>query len=194
LPPRTSGDYAWVQHMIKSMAAKTGRMAVVLPHGALFRMGVEGKIRQKIVETDALEAVIGLGPNLFYGTGLAACILVFRARTKSVRKKQVLIIDASRLFKKGRNQNTLEPEHVEQIFKWYRGYTDVPGAARVVKLEDIARNDWNLNIPRYVEPIAAEETISVDEALANLKESLEAAYVAEEKLTGLLKQGGLWHE
>ena len=97
--------------MLKSMAPNTGRMAVVLPHGALFRMGVEGKIRQKIAEMDVLEAVIGLGPNLFYGTGLAACILVFCARKKADRKKRVLTIDASRLFKKGRNQNTLEPEH-----------------------------------------------------------------------------------
>jgi type I restriction enzyme M protein len=191
LPPRTSGDYAWVQHMIKSMAVKTGRMAVVLPHGALFRMGVEGKIRQKIVEMDVLEAVIGLGPNLFYGTGLAACILVFRARKKPARKKQVLIIDASRLFKKGRNQNTLEPEHVEQVFRWYRGYVDVPGAARVVTLDEIARNDWNLNIPRYVEPISAEETIGVDEALANLRQSLDEAYIAEARLTELLRDAGL---
>ena len=76
MPPAKSGDYAWVQHMIKSMAPKTGRMAVVLPHGALFRMGAEGKIRQKILAMDLLDAVIGLGPNLFYGTGLAACILI----------------------------------------------------------------------------------------------------------------------
>jgi type I restriction enzyme M protein len=139
-----NGDALWcncqgLQHMIKSMAAKTGRMAVVLPHGALFRMGVEGKIRQKIIETDALDAVIGLGPNLFYGTGLAACILVFRARKKPARRNQVLIIDASRLFKKGRNQNTLEPEHVEQFFEWYRGYVDVPGAARAVSIDDIVK-------------------------------------------------------
>ncbi len=80
MPPARSGDYAWVQHMLRSMAPGTGRMAVVLPHGALFRMGAEGKIRQKILGMDLLEAVIGLGPNLFYGTGLAACILVFRQR------------------------------------------------------------------------------------------------------------------
>jgi type I restriction enzyme M protein len=78
MPPAKSGDYAWVQHMIKSMAPATGRMAVVLPHGALFRMGAEGAIRKKLLHMDLLEAVIGLGPNLFYGTGLAACILVFR--------------------------------------------------------------------------------------------------------------------
>ena len=88
MPPRKSGDYAWVQHMIKSMAPTTGRMAVVLPHGALFRMGEEGEIRQKILEMDLLEAVIGLGPNLFYGTGLAACILVFRKRKRPAQRER----------------------------------------------------------------------------------------------------------
>ena len=109
MPPAKSGDFAWVQHMIKSMAPKTGRMAVVLPHGVLFRMGAEGKIRQKLLHLDLLEAVIGLGPNLFYGTGLAACILVFRLRKTPERRNKVLIIDASREFKKGRAQNELAP-------------------------------------------------------------------------------------
>jgi type I restriction enzyme M protein len=177
--------------MLKSMAPNTGRMAVVLPHGALFRMGIEGKIRQEIVEMDMLEAVIGLGPNLFYGTGLAACILAFRARKRADRKKRVLIIDASRLFKKGRNQNTLEPEHIDQILAWYRGYKDVPGASRVVKLEEIAQNDWNLNIPRYVEPVAEDQTISVQEARTNLKRALDDAYAAEDRLKALLRKAGL---
>ncbi len=190
LPPRKSGDYAWVQHMLKSMAARSGRMAVVLPHGALFRMGVEGAIRRKILERDVLDAVIGLGPNLFYGTGLAACILVFRARKKNGRKKRVLIVDASRLFKKGRNQNTLEPAHIDQIFAWYRGYADVPGAAKVVSLDEIARNDWNLNIPRYVEPVTEEKTVSVGEALTGLKQSLNDAYAAEDRLKALLREAG----
>src|SRR5437870_9615737 len=107
MPPGKSGDYAWVQHMIKSMAPKTGRMAVVLPHGALFRMGKEGEIREKILGMDLLETVIGLGPNLFYGTGLAACILVFRQRKASDRKNKVLILDASKESKTGRAQNEL---------------------------------------------------------------------------------------
>ncbi len=107
MPPKKSGDFAWVQHMLQSMAPKTGRMAVVLPHGALFRMAAEGRIRQHILKMDLLEAVIGLGPNLFYGTGLAACILVFRQRKVAARKGKVLIVDASREFKKGRNQNEL---------------------------------------------------------------------------------------
>lgn len=191
LPPRTSGDYAWVQHMIKSMAPKTGRMAVVLPHGALFRMGVEGKIRRHLLEMDLLEAVIGLGSNLFYGTGLAASILVFRVRKQAERQKRVLIIDASQLFKKGRNQNTLEPEHIDQIFAWYWGYQDVAGVAKVVTLDEIAQNDWNLNIPRYVESVTEEQTITVEEAIANLKQAMNDAYAAEDRLKELLRDAGL---
>src|SRR5207244_8097737 len=107
VPPRTSGDFAWVQHMLCSMAPKTGRMAVVLPHGALFRMGVEGEMRRKILEMDLLEAVIGLGPNLFYGTGLAACILVFRALKLAEHRGQILLIVDSKNFLRGRITNIL---------------------------------------------------------------------------------------
>jgi len=191
LPPAKSGDYAWVQHMIMSMAAGAGRMAVVLPHGALFRMAAEGKIRKKILGMDILDAIIGLGPNLFYGTGLAACILVFRARKPRDRRKKVLIIDASREFKKGRNQNELLPEHVDRIYQWYSDYADVDGVATVATLDEIAQNDFNLNIPRYVEPIVEEEQITVEEAVANLKRSLKAAYAAEDRLKTLLQQAGL---
>lgn len=193
VPSSKSGDYAWVQHMIRSMHARTGRMAVVLPHGALFRMGVEGKIRQRILEMDVLEAVIGLGPNLFYGTGLAACVLVLRASKTKERRKRVLFVDASRLFRRGRNQNTLEPKHAEQIYELYRNYESVAGLAHVATLDEIERNDWNLNIPRYVEPVAEAETISVEDALASLKESLEGAYAAEERLRSLLREAGLAH-
>ena len=191
LPPKSSGDYAWVQHMIASMAVGTGRMAVVLPHGVLFRMGAEGRIRRKLLEMDVLEAVIGLGPNLFYGAGLAACILVFRARKALERQGRVLIIDASDLYKRGRNQNTLEPEHAEQILSWYEEYRDVDGAARVVSLEEMAENDWNLNIPRYVEPVIEEETLSVGDAMENLKKALNEAYAAEDHLKDLLRSAGL---
>ena len=191
MPPARTGDYAWVQHMIKSMAPATGRMAVVLPHGALFRMGAEGKIRRKILGMDLLEAVIGLGPNLFYGTGLAACILVFRRRKAKDRKNKVLILDASREFKTGRAQNELLPEHVERIYGWYRDYKDVDGVARVVALDEIAANDNNLNIPRYVEPKNDQEALTVEEAIKRLKESAEAAFAAEERLIAILKREGL---
>ena len=164
---------------------------MVLPHGVLFRMGAEGRIRRALLERDLLEAVIGLGPNLFYGTGLAACILIFRARKAPERQGKVLLVDASELYRRGRNQNTLEPEHAEQILAWVRAYEDVEGAARVVPVAEIAENDWNLNIPRYVEPVIEEETLTVSEAVEGLKQALEEAYAAEERLKGLLRERGL---
>jgi type I restriction enzyme M protein len=187
MPPAKSGDFAWVQHMIKSMAPATGRMAVVLPHGALFRMGKEGEIREKILQMDLLDAVIGLGPNLFYGTGLAACILVFRQRKKKDRKKKVLILDASRELKTGRAQNELLPEHVARIYGWYHAYQDVEGIARVVRLDEIASNDDSLNIPRYIEPKNNRKVLTVEEAMERLKESAEAAFAAEDRLLQVLK-------
>ncbi len=191
MPPSKSGDYAFVQHMVKSMAPKTGRMAVVLPHGALFRMGKEGEIRRKLLEMDVVDAVIGLGPNLFYGTGLAACILVFRQRKSKDRRGKVLVVDASKEFKTGRAQNELLPFHVERIHEWYKAYQDVDGVARVVSLDEVARNEFNLNIPRYVEPKVAETVISVEQATQQLRASAERAFEAEEKLIAILKRENL---
>jgi type I restriction enzyme M protein len=190
-PPNNSGDFAWVQHMVKSMALKTGRMAVVLPHGVLFRMAKEGKIRQKILEMDILDAVIGLGPNLFYGTGLAACILVLRETKPAEHKKKILFIDASKEFKTGRAQNELLPEHVDRIYQWYADYADVEGLVRLVTVDEIRENEYNLNIPRYVEPMLVEETITVEEAVTNLKKSLADAFAAEDRLKEILQREGL---
>ncbi len=191
LPPGKSADFAWVQHMIKSMAGKTGRMAVVLPHGVLFRMSREGEIRRKLLEMDILEAVIGLGQNIFYGTGLAPCVLVFRNSKPKDRRRKVLFIDASKEFKTGRAQNELLPKHVDKIHRWYENYIDVEGICRVVTLDEIRENDFNLNIPRYVEPVIEEESITIDQAIANLKASLETAYAAEDRLKSLLEKEGL---
>jgi type I restriction enzyme M protein len=154
-------------------------------------MGKEGEIRKKILGMDLLEAVIGLGPNLFYGTGLAACILVFRQRKAKDRKNKVLILDASKEFRTGRAQNELLPVHVEQIHGWYCDFKNVEGVARVVSLDRIAANDHNLNIPRYVEPKIEQEALTVEEALKRLRESAEAAFAAEDKLSEILKREGL---
>lgn len=191
MPPGKSGDYAWVQHMIKSMAPRTGRMGVVLPHGALFRMGKEGEIRKKLLGMDLLEAVIGLGPNLFCGTGLAACILVFRQRKTKERKNKVLIIDASREFKTGRAQNELLPEHVKHIHDWHSAFRDVEGVSRVVSLDEVVANDHNLNIHRYVEPKVQQEVLTVEEAMNRLRDSAGKAFAAEDRLLGILAEEGL---
>jgi len=140
---------------------------------------------------DILEAVIGLGQNIFYGTGLAPCLLVFRDIKPTAHRKKVLFIDASKEFKTGRAQNELLPEHVERIQRWYEEYRDVEGVCRVVTLDEIRENDFNLNIPRYVEPEIEEESMTVDEAIKNLTESLKDAYAAEDRLKELLIREGL---
>jgi type I restriction enzyme M protein len=187
VPPKGNGDMAWVQHMIKSMNS-TGRMTVVLPHGALFRKGAEGKIREALLKQDMLEAVIGLGANIFYGTQLAACVMVFKQEKDASKKDKVLFIDASEQVRVGRAQNYLEPEHVNQIFDWYTAFEDVENYVKVVSMEDLEENAFNLNIPLYVEKIIEDDLPSVEEALADLKNAWEASLKAEEKFTHILKR------
>lgn len=193
LPTDSSGDFAWVQHMVQSMAEPHGRMAVVLPQGALFRSGVEGQIRQKLLEMDVIEAVIGLAPNLFYGTGLAACILVLRRRKAKERAGKVLIADASSLFRKGRAQNFLEPEHTTEILHWYQGFVDVEDRVRVVTSKEIEKEGWTLNISRYVLPPIGADIPPLDEAVAAFKEALAKCREAEDHLRQVMVEGG-WLE
>jgi len=186
VPPQGNGDMAWVQHMIKSMNS-TGRMTVVLPHGALFRKGAEGKIREALLKQDLLEAVIGLGPNIFYGTQLAACVLVFKQIKEAPKKGKVLFVDASKQVRVGRAQNYLEPEHVNQIFEWFNAFEDVENYVKVASKKDLEENDYNLNIPLYVEKVIEDNLPSVEVALADLKTAWEESMKAEEKFKAILK-------
>ncbi len=185
VPPKGNGDMAWVQHMIKSMNS-TGRMTVVLPHGALFRKGAEGKIREALLKQDLLEAVIGLGPNIFYGTQLAACVMVFKQIKPDEKKGKVLFIDASDQIRVGRAQNFLEPTHVQQIYDWYTGYADVENYVKVADADDLKENDYNLNIPLYVEKIIEDNLPSIEEAMADLKTAWDESLKAEEKFKQVL--------
>lgn len=191
VPPTGNGDLAWVQHMIKSMSYPRGRIAVVLPHGALFRGGREGNIRRKILEQDNLEAVIGLGPNIFYGASLAACILVFRANKPDKKEGRVLFIDASDQIKVGRAQNFLEQEHANQIYSWYSGFKDVKDHVKVATLKNIEDNDWSLNIPLYVKKTPKDDLPSVSEATDDFKKLLDDVWASEAKLENLLKEFSL---
>lgn len=190
LPPEGYGDYAWVQHMVASMAARTGRMAVVLPQGALFRKSAEGRVRQALLERDLVEAVIGLAPNVFYGTGLAPAVMVLRRAKPAVRKNKVLVIDASSLFRKGRAQNFLDPEHAEQIVSWVHAFENVEDRAKVVDLAEIESEDWTLNISRYVLPPLGEDIPPLPEAVADFKRALAEARAAEDTLREVLIEGG----
>ena len=194
IPPESYGDYAFVQHMIASMAPTgNSRMAVVLPQGALFRKSAEGNIRQALLENDLVEAVIGLAPNLFYGTQLAGCIVILRRKKSAERKKKVLIIDASSLFRKGRAQNYLDAEHSDQIVAWYRAFEDVEDRAKVATLKEIEKEGWTLNISRYVLPPIGEDIPPLPEAVEAFKTALADARAAEDQLRKVLVEGG-WLE
>ena len=172
------------------MAAGTGRMAVVLPQGGLFRTDAEGRIRKALLEKDLIEAVIGLAPNIFYGTGLAPAVVVLRRSKPAARKGKVLIVDASPLFRKGRAQNFLDPEHADQIVRWARSFGDVPDRARVVTLDEIKAEDWTLNISRYVLPPIGEDIPPLPNAVASFKQAICEARVAEDRLREILLDGG----
>lgn len=191
VPPTGNGDLAWVQHMVKSMAYPHGRIAVVLPHGALFRKGREGQIRKKLIEMNILEAVIGLGPNIFYGATLAACILVFRANKPKEKEGKILFIDAADQVRVGRAQNFLEAIHIEEIFKWYTEFKTVENYASIANLKEIEKNDYSLNISLYVEKKVEDNLPSVKKATQDLKAALEATWEAEDKLKKLLKEFSL---
>ncbi|MZR64457.1 type I restriction-modification system subunit M [Alcanivorax sp. DP30] len=158
IPPKTKGDYAFILHMIETLKPKTGRMGVVVPHGVLFRGSSEGKIRQQLIEENLLDAVIGLPEKLFYGTGIPAAILIFK---KAKSDDKVLFIDASREFKAGKNQNLLADENILKIIETYRARQSVDKYAYLASLAEIKENDYNLNIPRYVDTFEEEEEIDL---------------------------------
>ncbi|MEU8270983.1 N-6 DNA methylase [Sphaerisporangium sp. NPDC049002] len=145
-------DLMFAQHVLAVLKAD-GLGAIVLPHGVLFRGGKEKDIREGIIKDDRLEAVIGLAPNLFYGTGIPACVLILRgtARRPEERRGKVLFINADREYTSGRAQNYLDPQHAEKVVSAFEEYRDIPGFARVVEIEELKENDFNLNIRRYVD-------------------------------------------
>ena len=187
-PSDSNGDFAWVQHMITSMKNPHGRMAIVLPHGALFRRGVEATIRKKLIEDDLLEAVIGLGPNLFYGTGISACILVFKLKKENEHKNKILFVDGSEEFQKGRNQNFFNQEHAEKLLSLYESFSDTEGISAVIDVKEIAKNDFNLNISRYVTKKDDREEIDLKETFAELQEAYEEFVKSENTMKELLSQ------
>jgi type I restriction enzyme M protein len=197
LAPKTNGDFSWVQHMFASLNDK-GRMAVVLPHGVLFRGAAEGKIRTNLLKENRIEAIIGVASNLFYGTGIPACILVLRKQRPLDHQNHVLIINAEAIYTKGRAQNTLSVAQADQIYHIYQSQEqqgpdkaeEIEGVARWVPLKEIEENDFNLNITRYVQKPLAEETITVEEALLDFKQKLAALEQAEQELEELLVKEG----
>ena len=189
LPPKTKGDLAFVQHMVAVLNA-SGRLGVVMPHGILFRGAAEGKIRQGLLKEDLFEAVVGLAPNLFYGTGIPASILVLNRDKSVARKGKVLFIDTSGKFEEGSNQNRLRDQDIENIANTFHAYGDVEKYARVVALAEIEENDWNLNISRYVDTSEEEERVDVAEAVRNLRRLEQERTEVEATMNQFLRELG----
>jgi type I restriction enzyme M protein len=172
VPPKGKGDWAFISHMIETALEKEGRVAVVVPHGVLFRGAAEGRIRQKMIEENLLDAVIGLPGNLFPTTNIPVAILVFdRSREKGGHRescREVLFVDASREFVSGKNQNTLSEEQVEKIMRVYSEGKEVEKYAHVASFTEIQGNDFNLNIPRYVDTFEEEGEIDIDAVQAEI--------------------------
>ena len=168
LPPKTKGDLAFVQHMVAVLNG-TGRLGVVMPHGVLFRGDSEGRIRQRLIEEDLFEAVIGLPSNLFYGASIPASILVLNRDKPAAHRGNVLFIDASGEFEEGSNQNRLRDQDIEHIASTFHAYADVEKYAHGVPLAQIELNNWDLNISRYVDTSEEEECIDVEEAVRKLR-------------------------
>jgi type I restriction enzyme M protein len=186
IPPKSYGDLAFVQHMVASCNAG-GKVGVVMPHGILFRGSAEGKIRTGLIDDNLLEAVIGLPSGLFYGTGIPACILVL---SKAKTTDKVLFIHAADEYEEGKNQNKLREKDLEKIEKAYLGFEDVEKYCRVVNVDEIKKNDYNLNIARYVDTAEEEEEIDIAVALAELRKLEKERDSAETVMNGYLSELG----
>lgn len=158
LPPKSKGDYAFITHMVETANEDGGRVGVIVPHGVLFRGAAEGRIRQQFIDENLLDAVIGLPSNLFFGTGIPAAILVFK---KGRKKKDILFIDASREYEDGKNQSRLRQQDIDKIMDTYLKRKTVDKYSYLATLEEVKENDYNLNIPRYVDTFEEEEEIDI---------------------------------
>lgn len=187
IPPKTKGDYAFILHMIETLKPGSGRMGVVVPHGVLFRGAAEGKIRQKLIEENLLDAVIGLPEKLFYGTGIPAAILIFK---KAKTDSNVLFIDASRDYQAGKNQNMLTDAHISRITEAYQHRQSVDKYAHLATAAEIEENGYNLNIPRYVDTFEAEAEIDLTAVRAEREQLKAKLNELETEMAGYLKELG----
>ena len=186
-PPKSKGDYAFISHMVEIALEGDGKVGVIVPHGVLFRSGAEGKIRRRMLEDNLIEAVIGLPPNLFYGTGIPAAILLFN---KGKTTKDVLFIDASREFDNAATQNKLRPEDLDKIVATFEAFETIDKYAYRAQPKEIAENDFNLNIPRYVDTFEEEAEIDINSVQRDIVEIEGKLAKTREQMTVYMKELG----
>ena len=194
VPPASKGDWAFLLHMICSMAPG-GRVAAVAPHGVLFRGASEGRIRQEIINKNLIDAVIGLPENIFYGTPIPACLVIFK---RGRQTSDVLFIDASKEFEKVKAKNKLRQKDIDKIIAAYRAFVngDKAGAeiekySHVATIEEIKENEYNLNIPRYVDTVEEEELIDIDQVNTEIQDLKSKIATVEAEMEKYLKELGL---
>ena len=195
MPPASKGDYAFISHMIETAKAKEGRVVVIVPHGVLFRGSSEGKIREALIKENILDAVIGLPAGLFQTTGIPVAILVFdRSREPggaNENRKDVLFIDASREFVSGKNQNTLSSEHISKIVETYKKRSEIEKYSHLATFNEIKENDFNLNIPRYVDTFEEEPEIDIAATQKRISELEQELAKTQSQMQEYLKELGL---
>ena len=195
IPPASKGDYAFISHMIETAKAKEGRVVVIVPHGVLFRGSSEGKIREALIKENILDAVIGLPAGLFQTTGIPVAILVFdRSREPggaNENRKDVLFIDASREFVSGKNQNTLSSEHISKIVETYKKRSETEKYSHLATFDEIKENDFNLNIPRYVDTFEEEPEIDIAATQKRISELEQELAKTQSQMQEYLKELGL---
>ena len=187
LPPQSKGDYAFITHMIETTTVDSGRVGVVVPHGVLFRGAAEGRIRQQLIEENLLDTVIGLPSNLFYGTGIPAAVLIFKRHKTD---NNVLFIDASRDYQDLKNQNRLRQNDIDKIVATYQARETVEKYAYLATFDEIKDNDFNLNIPRYVDTFEEEQEIDIAAAQAEIAKLENDLIVVRAEMVGYLKELG----
>ncbi|MEX2410884.1 MAG: N-6 DNA methylase, partial [Candidatus Paceibacterota bacterium] len=187
IPPKTKGDYAFITHMVESLN-EHGRMVVVVPHGVLFRGSREAKIRQQFIKENLIDAVIGLPAQLFYGTGIPAALMVLKKKRDT---NNVLFIDASREYKDNKKQNILREQDLEKITQTYRDYKTIDKYSYVASPDDLKENEYNLNIPRYVDTFEEEEPVDIKAVQGEIEELEEKLKEVRSEMDKYLKELGV---
>ena len=190
IPPKSKGDWAFILHMLATAVEGKGRVGVVVPHGVLFRGGAEGAIRKSVVEENLLDAVVGLPGNLFYGAGIPAALLIFDKSRKQNGKGDVFFIDASREFEQATNQNRLRQTDIDKIVSTYRSRKEIDKYSHRAKYSEIVENEFNLNIPRYVDTFEPEPEIDVVAVQKEIEEIEAKLAATRKKMAGYLKELG----
>jgi type I restriction-modification system methyltransferase subunit len=192
-PSDSCADFAWLQHMVKSMDPQNGRCAIILPQGVLFHSGKDAEMRQKVIETDKLEAIVTFVSGVFYSTGVSACALILNNNKPEAHKGKICLIDASNIYTPKRAQNIMTDDDINEVYQLYQNYEDVTEKCKIVTLDDIKQKDYTLAVNSYIEK-KPQEQVDPQKVKQEFLEAVKNVKIAEDKFKQLLIKGGYIHE